>query len=59
MTLVPLTAVAFGAVIIGLVLNNVAPRTGSYLLGMPTVAFVAFLAGAAVLRVLRWLAPTS
>jgi hypothetical protein len=58
-TLVPLTAVAFGAVIIGLLINSVAPRTGSYLLGMPTLAFVAYLAGAAVLRVLRWLGPTS
>jgi hypothetical protein len=59
LTLVPLTVVAFAAVIIGLLINNVAPRTGTYLLGMPTLAFVTYLAGAAVLRVLRRLAPRS
>jgi hypothetical protein len=51
--LVPLTVVAFLAVIAGLLGNSVAPRTGSYLLGMPTLAFVTYVAGAGVLRVLR------
>jgi len=57
--IVPLTVVAFGAVIVGLLGNSVAPRNGSYVLGMPTSAFVVYFAGAAVLRVLRRLAPVS
>jgi hypothetical protein len=48
-----LTAAAFAAVIAGLVSNNLAPRTGEYLVGIPGAGLVAYLAGASVLRLLR------
>jgi hypothetical protein len=50
---VVLTVAAFAAVITGLVSNNLAPRTGVYLAGMPSAGLLAYLAGATVLRLLR------
>jgi hypothetical protein len=48
-----LTVGAFVAVIAGLFSNTLAPTTGDYLFGMPLPAFVAYVAGAGVLRLLR------
>jgi Acyltransferase family len=48
-----LTVAAFAAVIAGLFSNTIAPTMGDYLFGMPLAAFVAYAAGAAVLRLLR------
>jgi hypothetical protein len=50
---VALTVAAFAAVIVGLVSNNLAPRTGVYLVGMPAAGILAYLGGATVLRLLR------
>lgn len=47
------TVAAFAAVIAGLASDNVAPRTGVYLAGMPAAGLLTYLAGAAVLRRLR------
>ncbi|RKN22029.1 acyltransferase [Micromonospora musae] len=48
-----LTVVGFAAAVVGLFSNNTAPRTGSYLIGLPLAALIAYLAGAAVLRIQR------
>jgi hypothetical protein len=50
---VVLTVTGFAAVVYGLLSNNLAPREGDYLTGMPAAALVTFLAGAALLRLLR------
>jgi hypothetical protein len=47
------TLAAFGAVIWGLVANNLAPDRQHHLVGMPLSGLVAYLAGAGVLRLLR------
>ena len=47
------TVAAYAAVIAGLVSNTVAPRTGAYLIGLPAAGLASYLAGAAVLRLLR------
>ena len=52
------TVVAYAAVIAGLVSNTVAPRTGTYLVGMPAAGLAAYLAGAAILHRLRSLSRT-
>lgn len=48
-----LTGTAFAAVVAGLLGNNLTPRVGHYLLGMPTSAFATYLLGATMLRLLR------
>lgn len=48
-----LTVVGFGATVAGLLGNSLAPKAADYLFGLPTAALVAYLAGAAVLRLLR------
>ncbi|MFY1671930.1 acyltransferase family protein [Plantactinospora sp. WMMB334] len=48
-----LIVLGFAAAVVGLFSNNVAPKSGSYLLGIPVGALVAYLAGAALLRLLR------
>ena len=48
-----LTVAAFAAVIAGLLSNNLAPRIGTYLFGMPVAGLAVYLAGAGVLRLLR------
>ncbi|WP_238009502.1 acyltransferase [Dactylosporangium sp. AC04546] len=50
---VGLTVAAVTAVVAGLLSNSLAPRTGSYLFGMPAAGLLAYLVGAAVLRLLR------
>jgi hypothetical protein len=47
-----LTVAGFGAVVFGLLVNNLAARTEPDLFGVPTGALVGYLAGALVLRVL-------
>lgn len=49
----PLVVVGFAATVVGLFTNSVASKTGDYLLGLPTGALVAYLCGAALLRLLR------
>ncbi|MGI5242130.1 acyltransferase family protein [Dactylosporangium sp. CA-139066] len=48
-----LTVAAFTAVVAGLLSNNLAPRTGHYLAGLPAAGLLAYLIGAAALRLLR------
>ncbi|GGM26606.1 acyltransferase [Dactylosporangium sucinum] len=48
-----LTVAALTAVVAGLLSNSLAPRTGDYLAGMPAAGLLAYLIGAAVLRLLR------
>jgi hypothetical protein len=48
-----LTVAAYGSVVVGLLLNSLASRTGDYLLGLPAAALTAYLAGAGTLRLLR------
>ncbi|MBE1492035.1 acyltransferase family protein [Plantactinospora soyae] len=48
-----LLVVGFAATVVGLFSNNVAPKSGEYLFGLPTVALVGYLFGAALLRLLR------
>ncbi|WP_422774294.1 acyltransferase family protein [Plantactinospora sp. WMMC1484] len=48
-----LIVLGFAAAVVGLFSNNVAPKSGDYLLGLPVGALVAYLAGAALLRLLR------
>jgi len=48
-----LTIAGYAAVIVGLVVNSVTSRTAPERLGIPATALAAFLAGAAVLRLLR------
>lgn len=48
-----LTVLGFVAVVAGLLSNNLAPRVGHYLVGMPAGGLAAYLAGASVLRLLR------
>ena len=47
------TVAAYAAVIAGLVSNTVAPRTGTYLVGLPAAGLAAYLVGASALRLLR------
>ncbi|AVT32193.1 acyltransferase [Plantactinospora sp. BC1] len=48
-----LVVFGFAATVVGLFSNNVAPKSGEYLLGLPTGALVAYLVGAGLLRLLR------
>lgn len=48
-----LTMAAFTAVVLGLLGNSTAPRDASVPLGIPTAALAGYLAGAALLRLLR------
>lgn len=48
-----LTVAGYGAVILGLLDNSLAPNDGSYLFGLPTRSLVVYLFGAALLRLLR------
>ncbi|MEO3743157.1 acyltransferase [Plantactinospora sp. B5E13] len=48
-----LILLGFGATVVGLFSNSVAARSGAYPLGLPTGALVSYLAGAALLRLLR------
>lgn len=48
-----LTVTSLVAAVYGLLSNNLTPRTGHYLFGMPAVPLAAFLAGTAVLRLLQ------
>lgn len=48
-----LTVAGFGAVVLGLLGNSLAPSDGDYWFGMPTGALAAYLLGAALLRLLR------
>lgn len=48
-----LTLAAFGAVVFGLLTNNLSPNNAPYLVGMPAAGLIAYLIGAGVLRVLR------
>jgi peptidoglycan/LPS O-acetylase OafA/YrhL len=52
-----LVVASFGAVVYGLLTNNLTPETGDFLFGMPTAALVTYLAGAALLRLLRAVPP--
>jgi peptidoglycan/LPS O-acetylase OafA/YrhL len=49
----PLTVAGYTATVSGLLANNLAAQTGHEHLGVPTEALVAFLLGAAALRLLR------
>ncbi|HEX5542063.1 MAG TPA: acyltransferase [Micromonospora sp.] len=48
-----LIIVAFGATVVGLASNAMAPKQGAYLVGLPTAALLSYLLGALVLRLLR------
>ena len=48
-----LVVLGFGATAAGLLGTSVAPKGGAYPLGLPTAALVAYLAGTALLRLLR------
>lgn len=48
-----LTVAGYAATVAGLIGDNMAPKDGRYLFGLPTPALIAFLLGAAVLRLLR------
>ena len=48
-----LTAAGYAGAVLGLLGNNLAPKEGHYLFGMPAPTLAAFLAGAGVLRLLR------
>jgi hypothetical protein len=48
-----LTVGGFAGVVVGLLTNNLAPKTGEEPLGVPTGSLVAFLAGVGILRLLR------
>jgi peptidoglycan/LPS O-acetylase OafA/YrhL len=48
-----LTLAAFAGAVAGLISNNLAPDRAHYLLGMPLGGLLAYLAGAALLRLLR------
>lgn len=52
-TRLALLVVGFGATVVGLFGNSIAPKSGDYLLGLPTGALIAYLCGAALLRLLR------
>ena len=48
-----LTLAAFAAVVAGLLANNLAPSNAAYVVGMPAAGLIAYLVGAAALRMLR------
>jgi peptidoglycan/LPS O-acetylase OafA/YrhL len=48
-----LTLAGFAAVVLGLLANSLTPKLEPALFGLPTTALVAYLSGAAVLRLLR------
>ena len=48
-----LAVAAYAAVMLGLLDNNLAPSTDSFLLGMPAAGLVCYLLGAGTLRLLR------
>jgi hypothetical protein len=52
-----LVPAGFAAVVYGLFINNLTSQTGDYPLGMPAQALGAYLAGAALLRLLRAVPP--
>lgn len=48
-----LTVASYANVVAGLLSNNLAPNSAPYVLGMPAAGLVAYLVGAAMLRLLR------
>jgi hypothetical protein len=48
-----LTLLGLAATILGLIINNLTPRTDPSPFGLPTAALLAYLAGAALLRLLQ------
>ncbi|EFC82269.1 acyltransferase [Parafrankia sp. EUN1f] len=52
-----LTLAAFAAVIAGLLSNNLTPRTGNYIVGMPASGLLTYLIGATALRLSRGCRP--
>lgn len=54
-----LAAAAYVAVMLGLLANNLAPNTRTYLFGMPAAGLLCYLLGAGTLRLLRSVGRTS